>query len=147
MLQVYMDLPTSKDMWDTLEAKFRVAEHNEAVLWLREACCRCTWTCLQARIEQAHEIQMLMPGWMQSSSWRSDIWDHLLLTSARTQFRTQWHPVFYALWVLTITRIGWWIGECNKLVHHARPRAPAVSWKCYHRSERVYIFHDKYPAL
>lgn len=74
------------------------------------ACVHNSWWLLDFAIDQFNT----RPGWIRSSSWRSAISDHLLLTSACTQFRTQWQPIFYAPWVLMITRIGWWIDQCNK---------------------------------
>jgi len=58
MLQVYMDMPTGKDMWDALEAKFGVADAGTE-LYKMEQLYDYKMVDDRSVVEQAHEIQML----------------------------------------------------------------------------------------
>ena len=58
MLRVYMDMPTGKDMWDALEAKFRVADAGTE-LYKMEQLYDYKMVDDRSVVEQAHEIQML----------------------------------------------------------------------------------------
>ena len=53
-----MDLPTGKDMWDALEAKFGVADAG-SLLYLMEQFYDYKMVNDRSVVEQAHEIQML----------------------------------------------------------------------------------------
>ena len=58
MLQVYMDMPTGKDMWDALEAKFGVADAGTE-LYKMEQLYDYKMVDDRSVVEQTHEIQML----------------------------------------------------------------------------------------
>ena len=58
MLRVYMDMPTGKDTWDALEAKFGVADAGTE-LYKMEQLYDYKMVDDRSVVEQAHEIQML----------------------------------------------------------------------------------------
>jgi hypothetical protein len=58
MVPLYMDMPTGKDMWDALEAKFGVSDAGSE-LYIMEQFYDYKMVDDRSVVEQAHEIQML----------------------------------------------------------------------------------------
>ena len=58
MVPLYMDMPTGKDMWDALQAKFGVPDTGSE-LYLMEQFYDYKMVDDRSVVEQAHEIQML----------------------------------------------------------------------------------------